>query len=228
MDDLLTIAEYSALRGCSTTATYKRLDTTLKNYVVIRKGMKYIKKEVLEVEGITPSEPSKPAVANRSKPLPTVRNDENNETDTGADNVPEIKSQTEIDVMATVVKVLEAQTASKDQEIERLHKEIEELREQVKTANTARDEAERHNREQANKLAILLEQSQELQRNNQILIAQQQKSIEAPSQEVIQKDPEDTSKKDAEIEALRAQVKKLEEEKDKPKTGFFSRWFKRG
>ena len=228
MEDLLTIAEYSALRGCSTTATYKRLDTTLKNYVVIQKGMKYIKKEVLEVEGITPSEPSQPTAANRSKPLATVRDDENNKTDTGADNVPEEKSQTEIDVMATVVKVLEAQTASKDLEIERLHKEIEELREQVKTANNARDEAERHNREQANKLTILLEQSQELQRNNQILIAQQQKSIEAPSQEGFRQDPEDVSKKDAEIEALRAQVKQLEEEKDKPKAGFFSKWFKRG
>ena len=225
MENLPTIAEYSSLRGCSTTATYKRLETTLKPYVVVKNGMKYIKKEVLEDEGIQPFEPTLSTVANRSKPLPTVKNSEKDGVGTGEETTSEPKEPSKLDVMATVVKVLETQTASKDQEIDRLHKEIEELREQLRTANTARDEAERHNREQANKLAILLEQSQELQRNNQVLIANQQKAVEAPKSEPeeamedSQEAPADD--KDAEIAELKAQVKRLEEA-TKPK-GFLAR-----
>ena len=218
MENLLTIAEYSSLRGCSTTATYKRLETTLKPYVVVKNGMKYIKKEVLEDEGIQPFEPTLSTVANRSKPLPTVKNSEKDGVGTGEETTSEPKEPSKLDVMATVVKVLETQTASKDQEIDRLHKE--------RTANTARDEAERHNREQANKLAILLEQSQELQRNNQVLIANQQKALEAPAEDP--KEQELLREKDAEIEELKAKVKIAEEAQAKQKSGLLSRFFRRG
>ena len=45
--DYITIKEYAELRGCSTSAVYKRLTNTLKPYLIIENGTRYLKKQIL-------------------------------------------------------------------------------------------------------------------------------------------------------------------------------------
>jgi len=57
--DYITIKEYAELRGCSTSAVYKRLTNTLKPYLIIENGTRYLKKQILiDEELLTPPQPS--------------------------------------------------------------------------------------------------------------------------------------------------------------------------
>lgn len=152
MNDLLSIAEYSTIHGCSAAATYKRLSTTLKPYLVIKDGQKYIKIEALTEEEL-----------NTLGEVINVNNQVDNRY-----QPPEQSGNSQL------FSFFEKQLGNKDAEIDRLHGEIVQLQQQLQAANEAREESERHNREQSKKLTELLEQSQELNRNNQLLLAQNQ------------------------------------------------------
>ena len=56
-EKVISISEYAQARGCSVAAVYKRLDGTLKPYVKIINGKKFLTSDVLELEGIQPVEP---------------------------------------------------------------------------------------------------------------------------------------------------------------------------
>ena len=54
MSDLLTISEYSKLRGCSVSAVYKRLKSPsnrIHDFVVKEDGQTSLKAEILDLEG---------------------------------------------------------------------------------------------------------------------------------------------------------------------------------
>ena len=61
MSDLLTISEYSKIRGCSVSAVYKRLKSpsnNIHNFKVIIDGTTYLKREILVAEGLIIHDPA--------------------------------------------------------------------------------------------------------------------------------------------------------------------------
>lgn len=150
-NDFLSISEYARLKNVSVAAVYKRLDGTLKPYLKIIDGKKYLSSEALEADkgikqvfnGIqqpfnTPVESRQEEAATREKP---------------GENEAIIKA----------LEALEKQLSEKDNQIARLQEEAKELRQ-------AAAEKDKFIQEQSKQLSLLLEQSQELQRNNQILL----------------------------------------------------------
>ena len=152
-NNLITVAEYARIRGCSTAAVYKRLETTLKPYSKTVKGKTYLSRQVLIDEGLKPGE--------NNQGLKGV-----SETVSNPSNAAETVQDT---ITGQAFKVLEAQLTAKDQEIARLHKEIQDLKDQL-------NDAIKHNQEHTDKLTELLAQSNELNRNNQILLAHAQET----------------------------------------------------
>ncbi len=154
--NLITVAEYAKIRGCSTAAVYKRLETTLKPYSKTVNKKIYLSRQILIDEGLSTVENQ--AGENSTGPQrlnPTVS------------NLQKPFGNDEESIASQAIKVLEGQLIAKDQEIARLHKEIEDLKEQL-------NDAMKHNQEHTDKLTELLAQSNELNRNNQILLAQAQ------------------------------------------------------
>lgn len=160
MTDLLTIAEYSKLRGCSVSAVYKRLKSPsnrIHSYVVRQDGQTFLKAEILAAEELRSDCEASPP-----------RSDRKIEGSTTAPTPDEeVENPVEEGIGTLAIKVLEQQLAEKDRQIEDLNRRL--------------NEAAQHEREMTDRLADLLAQANELQRNNQILLAQanQPKQIEA-------------------------------------------------
>ena len=166
-NNLITVAEYARIRGCSTAAVYKRLETTLKPYSKTVKGKTYLTRQVLIDEGLK-------TVENEGK-----QNQQGlKEVEETVINRPE-QGETAAEAIASqAIKALEGQLIAKDQEITRLHQEIQELKEQLA-------DAVKHNQEHTDKLTELLAQANELNRNNQILLAQASQEKEPKPAEQI-------------------------------------------
>lgn len=165
MSDLLTISEYSKLRGCSVSAVYKRLKSpsnNIHNFKVVVDGTTHLKREILVAEGLVSQDP------------PATKPDEN-PSKTPPKSVEEVEEEVEERLGIIAIRSLEEQLAQKNKEIEDLNRRLE--------------ESLKHEREMTDKLADLLAQANELQRNNQILLAQAQqpRQIEAaPDPEVVE------------------------------------------
>ena len=154
MDGLISIAEYAKQRNVSQQSVYKRLNTTLKPYVREIDGKKWLDPSVFELDGSTIEQHKVVKSTNVDKPV----------------------EQPESGITKDLVRLLEDQLKAKDAEIERLHRDIEIARE-------AASVAEQHNREQSKQLALLLAQSQELQRNNQLLLAERSEKKDPPPEQ---------------------------------------------
>lgn len=164
MTDLLTIAEYSKLRGCSVSAVYKRLKSPsnrIHSYVVRQQGQTFLKAEILAAEELRSDCEASPPRSDRKIEGSTTAPTPDEEVD----------KPVEEGIGALAIKVLEQQLAQKDKQIEELNRRLE--------------EAAKHERETSDKLAALMAQANDLQRNNQILLAQtqQQKQIESPQEQ---------------------------------------------
>lgn len=150
-DDFISVSEYAKLRNVSAASVYKRLDGTLKPYVKIIGNKRYISKKALEIDGYQP-------VENGYQPgLKEV------ETEASQDKAPEQAAAPADTALLIALEALQNQLSEKDKQIERLQNEAVELRQ-------AAAEKDKFIQEQSNRLSLLLEQSQELQRNNQILL----------------------------------------------------------
>lgn len=177
MNDLLTISEYSKIRGCSVSAVYKRLKSPsnrIHNFVVIQDDQTYLKAEIVAEEGLQAAGSTQPPPTDRqSKADPAAENRSNEvvEVEEGA---------VEEGIGAQAIRILEQQLLQKDKEIEDLNRRL--------------DEAARHEREISLKMADLVAQANELQRNNQILLAQAKQQQIEPPPEQIQEEPEDQKK----------------------------------
>ena len=157
MSDLLTVAEYSKERNCSVSAVYKRLKSpsnNIHNFKVIIDGTTYLKREILVAEGLISQDPA------------ATEPGENPST-TSNEVVEEVEDREEERVAIIAIRSLEEQLAQKNREIEDLNRRLE--------------DSLKHEREMTDKMAELLAQANELQRNNQILLAQAQqtKQLEA-------------------------------------------------
>lgn len=176
--NLITIAEYARIRNCSTTAAYKRLGTTLKPYIITVNKKTYLSRQVLIDEGLI-------TVLNPDNKDPEGNQPLNQPVNNGL----EPATGPESPALLETIKILEKQLDAREAEIERLHQENEELKKQL-------NEAARHNQEHTDKLTELLAQAQELNRNNQILIAQARQPaqlVENNPEEKIEEQPKKSS-----------------------------------
>ena len=174
--EYLSISDYAKARGVSVAAVYKRLDGTLKKYVKEIDGQKFLSVEVLAAEGIKPVE----------YPLNTGLNTQESQGTPGAEeaqHAPGSPGTTPPGILEAL-EALTRQLSEKDKQISRLQEEAAELRQEA----AAKD---KFIQEQASRLTLLLEQSQELQRNNQILLGLAQGGKPGtPAQEEAQEHPD--------------------------------------
>lgn len=184
MTDLLTISEYSKARNCSVSAVYKRLKSPsnrIHNYVVRQDGKIFLKAEILDAEELRCADPPPAVRAPKSEAHSNTAPNPVEEVEEGA---------VEEGIGAQALRILEQQLSQKDKIIEDLNRRLE--------------DAARHEREISDRMAELVAQANELQKNNQILLAQaQQRSLieqppepdPDPIQEQINADPEPPRKK---------------------------------
>ena len=179
MNDLLTISEYSKIRGCSVSAVYKRLKSPsnrLHTYVVRQGDQIFLKAQIVEEEGLSP-------LATTDRPPRAPFSEAEKCSNTTPNPVEEVEEgAVEEGLGAQALRILEQQLIQKDKEIADLNRRLE--------------EAEKHEREMTKTIADLAAQANELHRNNQVLMlaqAQQQaQQIEAAPeiQDPIVEEPE--------------------------------------
>lgn len=168
MKELLTISEYSKIRECSVSAVYKRLKSPsnkIHQFVVKEGGQTFLKAEILEFEGYRQPDPEE-----------SIQDQTSNTTPKAVEEVEEVEEKkVEEGIGALTIRVLEQQLLQKDKEIAELNRRLE--------------EASIHEREMSDKLVVLANQANELQRNNQLLLAQAQQKpmIEAPEEPEVPK-----------------------------------------
>lgn len=184
MTDLLTISEYSKIRGCSVSAVYKRLKSPsnrIHSYVVRQDGKIFLKAEILAAEELRSDCEASPPRSDRKIEGSNTAPNPVEEVEEGA---------VEEGIGALAIRALEQQLSQKDKIIEDLNRRLE--------------DAARHEREISDRMAELVAQANELQKNNQLLLAQAQQRalIEQPPepdpdpiQEPINTDPEPPRKK---------------------------------
>ena len=141
----LTISEYCERIGRTKQAVYSKLNKALKPYVIEIDGKKYID-SVIFIE----------YHHHKADPTEKVKDSQDNSTPT----VNESQGQS-----SNFLAFLQQQIAEKDKQIALLQQQNADLQQSNKEKDT-------HIIEQSNKITILLEQSQELQRNSQYLLAQ--------------------------------------------------------
>lgn len=205
----ITIAEYAQRRGVSVAAVYKRLDGTLKKYYKEIDGQKFLSVDVLAAEGITPVEKGYKPGLNTQEAQDAGKPGENTEAPASQEQTPP--------AVLVALEVLQKQLAEKDQQISRLQEEAAEMRKEA----AAKDQ---FIRDQSSRLSLLLEQSQELQRNNQILLGLAQGKGEAPdAQEVPAEVQEDATPE--EQPATQGEAPAENEAGTERRRGFWGRWF---
>ena len=153
----ISVSDYAKLRGVSVAAVYKRLGGSLKPYYKEIDGKKFLSFDVLEAEGIKPQEAQEHPGEEEQAGTPGSQ-----------DTTPA--------AFLVALEALERQLSEKDRQIQRLQDEAAELRQEA----AAKD---KFIQEQASRLTLLLEQSQELQRNNQILLGMSQGATPARREE---------------------------------------------
>lgn len=175
-NNLITIAEYARIRGCSTAAVYKRLDTTLKPYKKTVNKKTYLSRQLLIDEGLITVDNHGGEKPGKIQPVEQT-----------VDNGLKPPDEAESPALLEVVKALERQLDAREKEIDRLHQENSELKSQL-------NEAAKHNQENTEKLMELLAQAQELNRNNQLLLAQARQP-EQLEEKTVEEIPEQQPKK---------------------------------
>ena len=202
----ITITEYCEYIKISKQAVYSKLDKALKPYVIEIDGKKYIDSIVFIEYHRQEADPTEKVNESQDNSTPTVNENQDNskqfnpnsqgfstqEVNESQDNstptVNESQGQS-----SNFLAFLQQQIAEKDKQIALLQQQNADLQQSNK-------EKDIHIIEQSNKITMLLEQSQELQRNSQFLLATASKSEQENSKD-----------------------QKIEEEKK----GFFKRLFSR-
>lgn len=139
--EYLTISEFAERAAVSRQTVYNNLDKKLSKFTVEIDNKKLIEIKGLEVFGVK----------------------KDVKVDTGVDKEIDNNFTSENNSFKEVIKVLTEQLREKDKQIERLQEEL-------RRAAASADEKDKYIQEQGRRLAELLEQSNKLQENNQVLI----------------------------------------------------------
>ena len=181
----ITIAEYCDYIGISKQAVYSKLNKSLKPYVVEIDRKKYIDSVIFTEYHNQEKDPTEEVKDSQDNSTLTVKDSQGysmefnpisqgqsrEEVKDSQDNsTPTVKDSQGYSM--ELLKFLQDQIAEKDKQIALLQKQTEDLQQSNREKDT-------HILEQANKITILLEQSQELQRNSQYLLATTNKNEQA-------------------------------------------------
>ena len=181
----ITIAEYCDYVGISKQAVYSKLNKSLKPYVVEIDRKKYIDSVIFTEYHNQEKDPTEEVKDSQDNSTPTVKDSQGYSME--FNHISQGQSREEVkdsqdNSTSTVkdsqgysmelLKFLQDQIAEKDKQIALLQKQTEDLQQSNREKDT-------HILEQANKITILLEQSQELQRNSQYLLATTNKNEQA-------------------------------------------------
>lgn len=142
--EYLTVSEFAAAAGVSKQAVYQRLKGTLKPFVKVEQGHKII--DISALNYISENSDFKGF---------------NSRLNNGVESTPHRDAAA--DQNNYLLQSLMEQLKEKDKQIERLQEEL-------RCAAVAADEKDKYIQEQGRRLADLLEQSNKLHENNQILI----------------------------------------------------------
>ena len=181
----ITIAEYCDYVGISKQAVYSKLNKSLKPYVVEIDRKKYIDSVIFTEYHNQEKDPTEEVKDSQDNSTPTVKDSQGYSMEfnpiSQGQSRKEVKDSQD-NSTSTVkdsqgysmefLKFLQDQIAEKDKQIALLQKQTEDLQQSNREKDT-------HILEQANKITILLEQSQELQRNSQYLLATTNKNEQA-------------------------------------------------
>ena len=181
----ITIAEYCDYVGISKQAVYSKLNKSLKPYVVEIDRKKYIDSVIFTEYHNQEKDPTEEVKDSQDNSTPTVKDSQGYSMEfnpiSQGQSREEVKDSQD-NSTSTVkdsqgysmefLKFLQDQIAEKDKQIALLQKQTEDLQQSNREKDT-------HILEQANKITILLEQSQELQRNSQYLLATTNKNEQA-------------------------------------------------
>ena len=181
----ITIAEYCDYIGISKQAVYSKLNKSLKPYVVEIDRKKYIDSVIFTEYHNQEKDPTEEVKDSQGYSTPTVKDSQGYSMefnpnsqgqsreevkDSQYNSTPTVKDSQGYSM--ELLKFLQDQIAEKDKQISLLQKQTEDLQQSNREKDT-------HILEQANKITILLEQSQELQRNSQYLLATTNKNEQA-------------------------------------------------
>ena len=141
--EYLTIKEYATIRGVTVSSVYKRLNSTLKEYLVEVEGRKMLKYTVLAAEGIKPLNGE---VENNSTPRVQPH------------STPHVQQDSTL---------LEEQIKAKDKQIELLNEQIKSLQESNQKKDDFIQEQSKKLTELLEQSNILLQNNQLLLANKQ-------------------------------------------------------------
>lgn len=172
-NEYITIAEYARLKGITKQAAYKQADGKIKDYVRIIKGQKYIDIHSLEGLDKTTFEVEKVEQVEQ-KSCSTVN--QLIQCDNNSVSIPEVKKNIDTE-KDELIEFLKGQLLEKD-------KVIASLQETNNRQGLLLEEKDKYILEQSGKITDLLEKSQQLNENNQNLLAREQeiKLLEKSSQ----------------------------------------------
>lgn len=167
-----TIKEFAELRGVSQQAIYKQLSGKLFPFVVVRGGQKYISGEFFRQETLTAEQSTNSTNDSTKLNNHSTEVEQPVERDENAENYREI------------LDILREQLREKDNQISTLHKQVEQLFNQLETKD-----------EMNNKLIALLENTQKIEAGRQALEAQSlvaanPVAVEAVSENTVEADPD--------------------------------------
>ena len=173
----LTVAEYCEYIGITKQAVYSKLDKTLKPYVVEIDGKKYIDSVIFIEYHHYEADPTEEVKGSQDNSTPTVNESQDNSKQFNPNSqgfsTQEVKDSQGFSTptvnesqgqSSNFLAFLQQQIAEKDKQIALLQQQNADLQQSNKEKDT-------HIIEQSNKITMLLEQSQELQRNSQFLLA---------------------------------------------------------
>jgi hypothetical protein len=173
----LTVAEYCEYIGITKQAVYSKLDKTLKPYVIEIDGKKYIDSVIFIEYHHYEADPTEKVKSSQDNSTPTVNESQDNSKQFNPNSqgfsTQEVKSSQDNSTptvnesqgqSSSFLAFLQQQIAEKDKQIALLQQQNADLQQSNKEKDT-------HIIEQSNKITMLLEQSQELQRNSQFLLA---------------------------------------------------------
>lgn len=167
-DKFITVKDFASRVGISTQAVYQRLDKDLKKYLQVINGKKMLKISAIE------------DMIDKNDFARQVNCDKTDCKELGKQVVKNFAS----DLQANE-KTLQADNSSLQEVLKVLSEQLEEKDKQIKALQEELNLQNEHVRKQSDKLVGLIEQVNDLQRNNQILLAQtqSQKVIEGGSEQ---------------------------------------------
>ena len=187
----ITVAEYCEYINKSKQAIYPKLEKSLKPYVIEIDGKKYIDSVVFIKYHHQEADPTEEVKGSQGFSTPKVNENQGISRDLNPNSQGQSSREVNENQGFSTPKVNESQGISSEflkflqDQITEKDKQIALLQQQNADLQQSNKEKDTHIIEQANKITLLLEQSQELQRNSQILLATANNTEQAENTDTI-------------------------------------------